>query len=292
MKNSFVFRVDRQDFFTPAAIHRREFLKAGISFAAVATGLEMITGCAVTKTQRGQNAMAIQKPSSNINPPKGANYVLVHGGNMTTDTWNKLTVGNPVYIHDGKMGGMIWDTVIPALTAHNHRVFAPTLLDEYSCNLTDHIAQICALIVENDLRDVILVGHSYGGMIITGVAASMTDRISHLVYVDAALPDPGQSLFDIIVSGGCDPLSFAGLEPAAPYVEKLQYDAQKIKLLPKTYILGTKSEFAAVTRVARQKIAATEKEWTNFELPSSHVPMADMPDDLEQLLLRIAQKNK
>lgn len=57
--------------------------------------------------------------------------------------------------------------------------------------------------------------------------AKMPDRISSLVYLDAALPDPGQSLVDIIVSGGSDPMSFAGLEPAAPYVEKLQFDAQK-----------------------------------------------------------------
>jgi len=232
--------------------------------------------------------MAKEKPSVNNNPLQGTNYVLVHGGNMTTDTWNKLTIGNPVYTKDGKMGGKIWDTVVPALKKHNHRVFAPTLLDEYRCNLTDHIWQIGALIVENDLRDVILVGHSYGGMIITGIAAGMTDRISHLAYVDAALPDPGQSLFDIIVSGGYDPLSFTGLEPAAPYVEKLQFDAQKIELLPKTYILCTKSEFAAVTRVAEQKIAAAKNGWTYIELPSSHVPMADMPDEFAQLLLGIA----
>ena len=64
-------------------------------------------------------------------------------------------------------------------------------------------------------------------MVITGVAAKMPGRIGRLVYVDAALPDPGQSLFDIIVSGGSDPMSFAGLEPAAPYVEKLQFKPRK-----------------------------------------------------------------
>jgi len=76
-----------------------------------------------------------------------------------------------------------------------------------------------------------------------------------------------------------------GLEPAAPYVEKLQFDPQKIKPLPKTYILCTESEFAAVTHVARQKIAAAGKEWTYFELPSSHVPMASMPEQFSQVLL-------
>jgi pimeloyl-ACP methyl ester carboxylesterase len=290
MKNSFVFRVDRQDFFTSVDINRREFLKAGVSLAVVATGLEMITGCAATKTPRGLKITAKEKPSSKINPPQEANYVLIHGGNMSTDTWNKLTKGNHVYTHDGKMGGRIWDTVVPALKEHNHCIFAPTLKDEHSSNLTEHIEQVCALIADHDLRDVILVGHSYGGMIITGTAAKMADRISHLVYVDAALPDPGQSLFDIIVSGGCDPMSFAGLAPAAPYVEKLQFDAQKIKLLPKTYILCTESDFTSVTNVARQKIAATKKEWTYFELPTSHVPMASMPDELAQLLLGTAKK--
>ena len=211
-------------------------------------------------------------------------YVLVHGGNMSTEAWNKLAKSN-VYPPGGKLGGRVWDSIIPALKAHNYRVFAPTLKDEHSTNLTGHIEQICSLITENDLKDVILVGHSYGGMIITGVATKMPDRINRLVYVDAALPDPGQSLFDIIVSGGRDPLSFAGLELAAPYVEKMQFDPQKIKSLPKTYYLCTESEFAVVTRVARQKIAAAGKEWTYIELPSSHVPMASMPGRFSQLLV-------
>jgi pimeloyl-ACP methyl ester carboxylesterase len=213
-----------------------------------------------------------------------ANYVLIHGGNMSTDTWNNLTKRND-YIPGGKLGGKVWDTIVPTLKAHNHSVFSPTLKDEYSSNLTEHIEEIRMLITEHNLRDIILVAHSYGGMVITGVATKASDRIRHLVYVDAALPDPGQSLFDIISSGGCDPMSFAGLEPAAPYVEKLQFDPEIIKLLPKTYIFCTESEFAAVTHVAKQKIAAAGKEWTYIELPTSHVPMATMPDELVHWLL-------
>jgi hypothetical protein len=55
-------------------------------------------------------------------------------------------------------------------------------------------------------------------------------------------------------------------------------------------LLCTKSEFKDVTRIAREKIAAAKKEWTYIELPSSHVPMADMPDEFYQLLLD-AEKN-
>ena len=117
-----------------------------------------------------------------------ADYVLVHGGNMTTGTWNKLTRGPPVHTPDGTMGGRIWDLVVGALRAHDHRVFAPTLMDKHHCTLTDHIEQICGLIARHDLREVILAGHSYGGMVITGVAAMMPDRVRRLVYVDAAVP--------------------------------------------------------------------------------------------------------
>jgi hypothetical protein len=128
-------------------------------------------------------------------------------------------------------------------------------------------------------------------MVITGVAAKMPDRISRLVYVDAALPDPGQSLFDIIASSGSNPMSVAGLEPAPAYVERLQFDAQKIKPLPKTYIRCTESEFASVTNVAKEKIAADGKGWTYLELPTSHVPMATMPEQLSQLLLDVAKNS-
>ncbi len=222
-----------------------------------------------------------------------ATYVLVHGGNMSTDTWNRLTIGDPVHTKDGYLGAGYWDGTVSALRSHHHRVFAPTLMDENSCHLTDHIGQVCSLITENNLRDVILVGHSYGGMVITGVADKMADRINRLVYLDAALPDPGESLYDLLnqglpVSSGIRPFL---PEPALPYVEKLQFDESTIDPLPKIYILCTKSEFKDVTIVARQKIAAAKKGWTYIELPSSHVPMADMPDEFYHLMLDAAKNN-
>jgi pimeloyl-ACP methyl ester carboxylesterase len=213
-----------------------------------------------------------------------ANYVLIHGGNVSTETWNKHAKRND-YPPGGNLGGQVWDPIVSTLKAHDHRVLAPTLQDEHVCNLTDHVEQVCVLITEQNLMDIILAGHSYGGMVITGVADRMADRIRRLVYVDAAFPDPGQSLFDIIKSSGCDPLSFTGLERDAPYVEKLHYDPRKIEPLPKTYMLCTQSEFATVTHVAKEKIAAAPRGWTYIELPSSHLPMADMPESLAQRLL-------
>jgi pimeloyl-ACP methyl ester carboxylesterase len=220
-----------------------------------------------------------------------ANYVLVQGGNMSTDTWNKLA-GRDDYPPGGHLGGAYWDGTVAALTAHNHRVFAPTLKDENVCDLTGHIDQICTLITENDLEDAILVGHSYGGMIITGVADRMADRIRRLVYLDAALPEPGESLFDIINLG----LSTSSVsqpvlpEPALAYVEKLQFDPAKIRSLPKTYIRCTKSEFIVATSLAKHRIDTEGEGWTYIEFPSSHVPMADLPDKFYQLMLDVAEK--
>lgn len=220
-----------------------------------------------------------------MNTQKKISYVLVHGGNMSTETWNKLAEIK-VCTPDGKMGGKVWNTITPLIEEHDHLVFAPTLLDEHSSTLTEHIDQIKRLILTNNLDDVVLVGHSYGGMIITGVAAELPDKIRSMVYVDAAVPDPGQSLFDIIASGGCDPLSFNGLEPVAPYIEKLDFDALKIKKIPKTYILCTESIFADATKVATEKIASNREGWTYYELKSSHVPMATMPKQLLKLILK------
>lgn len=220
-----------------------------------------------------------------------ADFVLVHGGNMETDTWNRLTTGEPVYTEDRKMGGRIWNGTVFVLREHGHRAFAPTLADEYTCTLTDHIDEICRLITGNNLNRVILTGHSYGGMIITGVASRMPEKIGRLVYVDAALPDPGQSLYDIIKSAGIDPGSFSGLEPAPPYVERLDFDPSKMKFLPKTYILCTKSDFKSVTAVARKKIETDPKGWDFHKLPASHVPMADLPEEFYRLVLETVKND-
>jgi pimeloyl-ACP methyl ester carboxylesterase len=219
------------------------------------------------------------------------NYVLVHGGNMTTGTWNRLTRGKHIHTADGTMGGMIWDPVIPVLMAKGHSACAPSLSDEHKSTLSDHIMEICRLIEDRDLHDIVLTGHSYGGMIITGVADRMAGRIHRLVYLDAALPEPGESLYDLIRQGMDSPsVSQPDLpEPFLPYVEKLKFDPHKIGSLKKTYILCTKSEFVVVTQHAQKKIAASPHNWTYVELPASHVPMADLPDEISRLLLDAAE---
>ncbi|OPY85809.1 MAG: Alpha/beta hydrolase family protein [Smithella sp. PtaU1.Bin162] len=218
-----------------------------------------------------------------------ADYVLVHGGNMTTDTWNRLARRND-YPPGGHLGNKYWDGTTAFLTQYNHCVFAPELRDENISSLTEHIEQVCMLITGNALNEVILVGHSYGGMVITGVAVELREKLRQLIYIDAAVPVSGESLYDILNLG----LSISSSRrpelpaPSPPYVEKIHFDPSRIETLPKTYILCTKSEFGDVTRIAKQRIVAAKQGWTYLELPASHVPMADMPDKLYQLLLDTA----
>jgi pimeloyl-ACP methyl ester carboxylesterase len=208
---------------------------------------------------------------------------------MSTKTWNKLS-GQNIFTEDGHMGAHYWDGTVDALVSAGHRALAPTLLDEFTSNLTDHINQICRLIVENDLQNIILVGHSYGGFIITGVADRMPERIRLLVYLDSALPDPGQSLIDIlniVYPPEEDALELP--DPNPPYLEKIKYDPKTIQGLKKIYIRCSKSAFIDISTLVKEKIDAEKGGWTYFELPSSHVPMADLPDDFYKLLLSIAK---
>jgi pimeloyl-ACP methyl ester carboxylesterase len=214
-------------------------------------------------------------------------YVLVQGGNMSTETWNRLS-GQNIKTKDGHMGARYWDGTVNALKAAGHRAYAPELGDEFESDLTGHIQQICDFIMENDLKNIIIVGHSYGGFVITGVADKIPGRIRHLVYLDSALPDPGQSLIEILNQAYPKEQYAAALpEPTPPYVEPLTFHPENIKLINKTYIRCTKSVFKDLTRLFKTKIHASKDEWTYIELASSHVPMADMPEEFYKILLQI-----
>src|SRR5262249_10557386 len=114
-----------------------------------------------------------------------------------------------VLAHCGGHGGGGSQRVARLLPAGGHDVYAPTLtgLGERShllrpgIDLDLHIRDITAVLHYDDLRDVILVGHSYGGMVITGVADRASDRVGRLVYLDAANPVNGQSLVDVAGPG-------------------------------------------------------------------------------------------
>jgi pimeloyl-ACP methyl ester carboxylesterase len=110
-----------------------------------------------------------------------------------------------VLVHGGAHGGWCYRKVASLLRDAGHDVYTPTMtgvgershLVGPAVDLDLHIQDIAAVLHYEDLHDVILVGHSYGGMVITGVADRATDRIGQLVYLDAANPRNGESLVDV-----------------------------------------------------------------------------------------------
>lgn len=84
--------------------------------------------------------------------------VLVHGGNTSTETWNRLTVGSQVFTEDGFLGAWYWNGTVEDLSTFNHQVFAPTLGDELTSTLTRHIGEVWTLMSEDNLYAVILIG--------------------------------------------------------------------------------------------------------------------------------------
>ncbi len=111
-----------------------------------------------------------------------------------------------VLVHGAGHGGWLWRLVREGLIARGHCVFTPTLtglgdrshLLSGDVRLETHIADIVNLFRWEDLSDVVLVGHSYAGWVISGAVEDVADRVSALVYLDAFLPDDGQRGMDLL----------------------------------------------------------------------------------------------
>lgn len=125
-----------------------------------------------------------------------------------------------VLIHGGNHGGWAWREIVTELRAAGHTVFAPSLtglgdrkhLLSENTTLATHVDDVVNLLYYEDLRDVVLVGHSYAGLVLT-VAAEKTDRIGHLVYLDAMVPRHGQTFLDLLTP----PLRENNLAAVRPY---------------------------------------------------------------------------
>jgi pimeloyl-ACP methyl ester carboxylesterase len=115
-------------------------------------------------------------------------------------------VGVVVLVHGGWHGGWVWRPVAGLLRAAGHEVHAPTLtgtgerahLHGPEVGLTTHIEDVVALLTMEDLHDVLLVGHSSSGVVVTGVAQRAAERLAGLVYLDAFVPPPGRSVLDLL----------------------------------------------------------------------------------------------
>ena len=109
--------------------------------------------------------------------------------------------------HGAWSAGWAWKKMRPRLRERGHELWTPTYtglgervhLASSDVKLDTHIEDVVKVFEFEDLRDVILVGHSYGGMVATGVADRIPDRISQVIYLDAFVPRNGESLFDLAV---------------------------------------------------------------------------------------------
>src|ERR1700682_6699737 len=106
--------------------------------------------------------------------------------------------------HGAWAAGWAWKRMRPLMAAHGHELFTPSYtglgerahLAHRDLNLESHIADVLAVLEFEDLRNVILIGHSYGGMVATGVADRVRDKIKHLIYLDALAPEGGKTATD------------------------------------------------------------------------------------------------
>ncbi|WP_243057096.1 alpha/beta fold hydrolase [Nocardioides sp. SR21] len=101
-----------------------------------------------------------------------------------------------VLVHGAFRGGWSWDRVRPLLEAAGHEVRTPTLSGT-ATGLEVWVDEVTDLIVDADLTDVVLAGHSQGGVMVREVALRIPERLRHLVYLDAAVPDPGERPVDV-----------------------------------------------------------------------------------------------
>lgn len=241
-------------------------------------------------------------------------------------------MANFVLVHGAWHGGWCWRDTAAALRAAGHQVFTPTHTgvgerahqSDQNITLETHIRDVCGCIEWEELKDVTLVGHSYGGMVITGVADRMADRISSLVYLDAFVPEHGDSLIGLLDkalapevaaqfigafrgtaqdkhSGLMQPIPAEMFNIAAAnraWVDRrcvaqalatfdmpiLLGDEYK-KIKQRLYILADGWEPSPFRHFARQ--LEGQSGWRVTKLPSSHDVMVDMPKELAAELLKL-----
>jgi pimeloyl-ACP methyl ester carboxylesterase len=224
-----------------------------------------------------------------------------------------------VLVHGAWGGGWVWRRVVDLLERRGHKVFAPTLtgvgdrshLLDPNVNLTTHVADVVNLIKWEQLSGIVLVGWSYGGMVITGVAEQIGPAIGSIVFLDAVVPENGQAMLDIVPfppfveAAGRGELAVApftaaqmavnendrawvdGLmtpHPLASFTEKLTETGVRERMAKKTYIRAT--GFPG-TEQTYQKYSATPG-WRAYEVPCGHAVMVDMPERLSEILLEVA----
>lgn len=230
-----------------------------------------------------------------------------------------------VLVHGAWHGGWCWERVVGPLRAAGHRVYTPTLpgLGERAGELSRDItldgivSELVALLESEDLRDAMLVGHSFGGVAISGVADRVPSRIRHLVYLDAVILENGQSPFSVVPSevaderrrlaeessggvsipvpdpkafGVTDPDDLAWLRqrctphPLSTYEDRLTLNGPVGNGLPATYV-AVKPDYPPFANA--RAFARAQPGWGYREIDAGHDAMVTSPRALTELLLDV-----
>jgi len=224
--------------------------------------------------------------------------------------------------HGAWSAGWAWKKMHPLMQAAGHRLVTPSYtglgerahLANPSIDLETHIEDMLNVIKYEDLRDIVLLGHSYGGMVATGVADRVRDRVTQLIYLDAFVPRDGQSLFDLNESGrqhlqeaakkgdgwrvppmqtppDTSPADVEWLAarrvdmPIKCFETKLKFQNGE-PALPRSYIYATRIT-PADTFGQFAKRAGSEAGWRYHAIDASHSPNVTAPEALMALLEKI-----
>lgn len=216
-----------------------------------------------------------------------------------------------VIVHGAWGGSWAFQKVDSIITAEGCVVYRPSLtgqgervhLASPEIGLSTHIQDVVNMILFEDIKNIILVGHSYGGMVISGVADRIPDRIRKLVYLDAILPDDGESVKDIMGDGFKNmekdgfivpPWVKADQKPPKDVPQSIKTFTEPVELknpearkLPATYILtvdpGKKPE---EDNFAKSAGRARARGWTVYTLTADHNPQWSKPVELSAMLLK------
>lgn len=230
-----------------------------------------------------------------------------------------------VVAHGAWSAGWAWKKMHPLLSARGHRLVTPTYtgvgerahLANPDIDLETHIADMLAVLFWEDLCDVILIGHSYGGMVATGVADRARDRIATLVYLDAFAPRDGESVFDVLPpatrnqrqSGAADGDGWrippGPMPPDTPEADRAWAEPRRVPQPAKTFSQKLQLKNGGLT-LPRHYIYCTRRPpddrfrpfydraqregWGVSEIDASHNPHITSPEALAALLDTIAAR--
>ncbi len=217
-----------------------------------------------------------------------------------------------VIVHGATAGGWEWKKTGKFLTDDGHTVYRVTLtglgermhLNSPDIDLQTHINDVVNTILFEDLHDVVLAGHSYGGMVITGVMDRIPERIRHVFFLDAAVPDDGMSILDLFGGAPRDPSRIVDGFMAVPWVkaddkppynvkqsikcfnQPVSYKNPLAKALPVTYVAFVPADKSAAERAATDKSRqrAESRGWTIRTFTGHHVAQQENPRGLATLL--------